>query len=108
MEHSILSTCATDNPAASLRCLNCRLVNKTQYTQHLRDGEACSHLTHGESCDLPEVREVQINQTNCIFATCASGTPATSLRCVKCRLVDKTQYIQHLTLGESCALPEVR
>ena len=53
VKHSIFGTCATEKPAASLRCVKCRLVDKTQYIRHLRDGDACG---------LSEVREVQISQ----------------------------------------------
>ena len=53
VKHSIFGTCATEKPAASLRCVKCRLVDRTQYIQHPRDGEACG---------LPEVCEVQISQ----------------------------------------------
>ena len=52
-----------------------------------------------------EVREVPIKQS--IFGTSASGTPAAALRCVKCRLVNKTQYIRHLCVGAACGLSEV-
>ena len=47
---------------------------------------------------LPEVRE---------FGTCATWTPAASLRYLKRKLVDQTQYIRHLRLGEACGLPEL-
>ena len=66
-----------------------------------------------ESPAASEVREAQIMQYNAVNweltnlqlnKVCKSSP----LRCVKCRLVNKTQYIQHLTLGDSCGLPEVR
>ena len=44
---------STQNSAASLGCVKCRLLNKTQYGLH---------LFHGDSCGLPDVREVQIIQ----------------------------------------------
>ena len=78
IKHSIVATCVTANLAASLRCVNCSFVNKTQYS-HLCDGESCGlpevreysfvnktqynrHLCDGESCGLPEVRELQFRR----------------------------------------------
>ena len=44
------------------------------------------------------LKNLQLNKA------CDSST----LRCVKRRLANKTQYIRHLRHGEACGLPEVR
>ena len=97
---------------ASLRCVKCRLIDETQHTRHLRDGESWASLrcVKRRLADKTQILGTCATGSRCVnrrlvnktltLGTCATESPAAFLRCVKLRLVDKTQYTAHLRDGE--------
>ena len=83
------------SPAASLRCLKCRLVDKTRYIRYLRD--VVKKIT-------TELNKVCKSSLIIVIYQAHNAPP---LRCLKCRSVYKAQSIRHLRDAGSCGLPEV-